>query len=470
MPIVYSSLNHALRVPLAAEVHSRPFLRLDAPESLTHLAVYAHDAGTNGETASIQHATLAALCAHFGVTAPVPEAKYFFHDFGRFRLKWECHTEFATYTFAERHDDEPSIAESFQRAPLFQVPHEWLLGLQGKLMVAAHVVLDRSNAPSETFAQGLRRVFEGNMLVGSRVLSGGEIWTDFLIQSDGFSRFVIRDVGLQEQQSGRLAQRVLEIETYRMMALLGLPHAQQATPILNMIEGQLATLTATMVNADQAIAHASSAGDTDANADGEQALLSTITSLAARIEKLSLDNSYRFSASQAYFRLVNARIEELREIRVEGFPTVDEFMDRRLTPAMNTCEAIARRQEALAGRIAHTNDLLRTRVGIVQERQNRQILQSMNARAAQQLRLQQAVEGLSVVAISYYLAGLFNYVGKAAKVAGWPINPDMSTGLLIPLIAAGVWLGLRRMHKSMHIAHDAGEPAASVPAFSKQAA
>lgn len=465
MSIVYSRLNHALRVPLAAEIHSRPFLRLDAPESLTHLAVYTHDAGVSGSTASQQHATLAALCSHFGVTAPVADAKYFFHDFGRFRLKWECHTEFATYTFAERHEDELPLAEAFLRAPLYQVPQEWLLSLQGKIMVAAHVVLDKTNGPADAFAAGLRRVFEGNMLVGSHVLHGGEIWTDFLIQSDGFSRFVIRDVGLQEQQAGRLVQRVLEIETYRMMALLGLPHAQQATPVLNMIEGQLATLTATMVKADQAITHASSAAD---DADGEQALLSTITGLAARIEKLSLDNSYRFSASHAYFRLVNARIEELREIRIEGFPTVDEFMDRRLTPAMNTCEAIARRQQALAGRIAHTNDLLRTRVGIVQERQNRQILQSMNARAAQQLRLQQAVEGLSVVAISYYLAGLFNYVGKAAKAVGWSINPDVSTGLLIPAIAAGVWLGLRRMHKSIHSAHDGVERAAAAPAFSNR--
>jgi uncharacterized membrane-anchored protein len=464
MSIVYSSLNHALRVPLAAEVHSRPFLRLEAPESLTHLAVYAHDAGTNGSTASSQHATLAALCGHFWVTAPVPEAKYFFHDFGRFRLKWECHTEFATYTFAERYEEGLPVAEAFQRAPLYQVPQEWLLGLQGMVMVAAHVVLDRSSGATDEFANGLRRIFEGNTLVGSRVLHGAEIWTDFLIQSDGFSRFVIRDVGLREQQAGRLAQRVLEIETYRMMALLGLPHAQQATPILNAIEGQLATLTAAMVDTDQANAPTSSIDD----ADGEQALLSTITGLAARIEKLSLDNSYRFSASQAYFRLVNARIEELRETRIEGFPTVDEFMDRRLTPAMNTCEAIARRQEALAGRIAHTNDLLRTRVGIVQERQNRQILQSMNARAAQQLRLQQAVEGLSVVAISYYLAGLFNYVGKAAKAAGWSINPDMSTGLLIPVIAAGVWVGLRRMHNSMHVAHDAVEHAAPPPALATQ--
>ncbi len=447
MAIVYSSLNHALRVPLAAEVHSRPFLQLDAPESLTHLAVYARDEiQSGGSNTAVQHALLAALCTHFGVNAPVAEAKYFFHDFGRFRLKWECHTEFATYTFAQRHEEDLPLAQAFERVPLFQLPQQWLLGLRGKIMVAAHVVLDRSRGASDAFAAGVRRVFEGNNLVGSRVLRGGELWTDFLIQSDGFSRFVVRDVDLHEQQAGRLVQRVLEIETYRMMALLGLPHAQQATPVLNAIEGELAALTAEMV--DGVIADAPELSD--AATDREQDLLSAITGLAARSEKLSLDTSYRFSASQAYFRLVDARIEELREARIAGFPTVGEFMDRRLTPAMNTCASTARRQEALAERIAHTNDLLRTRVGIVQERQNRQILQSMNARAAQQLRLQQAVEGLSVAAISYYMVGLFGYAGKAAKAIGWPVNPDLLTGALVPVVAAGVWLGLRRMHRRIH--------------------
>ncbi len=441
--MIYSSLNHALRVPLAAEVHSRPYLRLDAPESLTHLAVYARDdVSPNVSNQARQHAILSELCKHFGVTAPGVDAKYFFHDFGRFRLKWECHTEFATYTFAEQHAENPSIEEAFEHVPLFHLPQEWLMGLQGKIMVAAHVVLDKTRGPVDAFARGLRRVFEGNNLVGSQVLQGGEVWTDFLIQSDGFSRFVVRDVGLQEQQAGRLVQRLLEIETYRMMSLLGLPHAQRATPVLNTIEGELATLTEAMVN--------TSGGTQLSDTDDEQALLGNITGLAARIEKLSLANSYRFSASKAYFGLVHARIEELREARIEGFPTVGEFMDRRLTPAMHTCEAVTRRQEALAERIAHTNDLLRTRVGIVQEKQNRQILETMNARAAQQLRLQQAVEGLSVVAISYYTAGLFSYIGKAAKAVGWPVNPDISTGLLLPLIAAGVWLGLRRMHKSIH--------------------
>jgi uncharacterized membrane-anchored protein len=392
-----------------------------------------------------QHSTLAALCTHFGVTPPAAEAKYFYYDFGRFRLKWECHTEFATFTFAERPAAALPLEQAFERMPLEQLPQQWLAGLKGKLMVAAHVVLEQALAPAEIFMQGLSRVFEGNTLAGSKVLQGGELWTDFTIQSDGFSRFIIRDAGMRSQQSGRLVQRVLEIETYRMMALLGLPYAMQAAPSLNAIENELATLAAAMVDTDDA------PGLIKADEGiAEQGLLDRITRLAARIEKLSLDNSYRFSASKAYMGLVKARIDELREVRIEGIPTVEEFMDRRLTPAMNTCEAMASRQEAMAQRIANTNHVLRTRVGIVQEMQNRQILQSMNARAAQQLQLQQAVEGLSVAAISYYVIGLFSYTGKAAKVMGLPVNPEILVGALVPFVAAAVWLGLRRMHHKLH--------------------
>jgi uncharacterized membrane-anchored protein len=236
-------------------------------------------------------------------------------------------------------------------------------------------------------------------------------------------------------------QRVLEIETYRMMALLGLPHAQQAAPVLSGIETELARLSVGMTDRTE-----SSAPDAP---DDESALLQDITALAARMEKLALDNSYRFAASKAYYRLVQARIDELRETRIAGVPTIREFMDRRLAPAMNTCESMVRRQEALAERIGRTNDLLRTRVGIVQEQQNRRILESLNTRAAQQLRLQQAVEGLSVVAISYYSIGLVSYVGKALKAAGVPVNPDMATGVMIPVLVGAVWLGLRRMHHSV---------------------
>ncbi|QGZ38546.1 putative membrane-anchored protein [Pseudoduganella flava] len=425
MAFVFSSLNHPQRVALAAELHSRPFLKLRAPERLSHIAVFGHGRGNNAEA---QHELLTNLCAHFGAAAPARDASHFQHDFGRFRLKWELHSEFATYTFAERAE-----AEDFTRMPIEHVPQQWLLALQGRVLVAAHVLLRKGGATEHA---PVHELFEGVSLAASRVMQGGEVCSDFAIGADGFSRFVVNDVAMREQQAGRLVQRVLEIETYRMVALYGLPAAQRAVPELNAVEKELAQATEALL---------SSSDDTS-----EQALLERITHLAARIEKLSLDNSYRFAASKAYFRLVNARIDELREERIEGVPTVAEFMERRLAPAMSTCEAVAARQEALARRIANSNDLLRTRVGIVQEAQNRQILQSLNARAAQQLRLQQAVEGLSVAAISYYVVGLLGYSIKGAKVLGWVPNADALIGAAVPLVAAAVWLTLRNMHKRLH--------------------
>lgn len=449
-----SALNHPLRVPLAAEVHSRPSLRLTAPETLTHLAVFAHAAADQQvDNCAMQHQTLLALCQHFGVAGPGVDAKYFFHDFGRFRLQWECHTEFATFTFAERQQKQWPLEQAFDHVPLRHIPEEWFARLQSTVMVAAHLVLNAEPEFNAIPLPELRRFFDGNVLVGSQALQGGEVWTDFAIHADGFCRFVVLDVSLSYQQSGRLVQRMLEIETYRMMAMMGLPHAQAATPVLNQIEGELARLTADMMARDMHESEQHSVPNTGLNddfgpqADDAEALLHKILGLAARLEKLALENSYRFSASAAYFSLVQARIEALRESRIEGAPTVIEFMDRRLAPAMSTCAATARRQHALGERIAHTNALLRTKVGIVQERQNRKILQSLNTRAALQLRLQQSVEGLSVVAISYYSIGLLSYAGKALKSAGVPLNPDGLNGVLIPVVVLGVWLGLRRLHK-----------------------
>lgn len=435
MSITYPNLNHTLRTPLAAEVHSRPSLRLSGPETLTHLAVYLRDSSRAGvEDAADQHALLVSLCQEFGMAGPCTGARYFFHDFGSFRLQWEAHTEFATYTFAERPGVAPQLGQAFAQVPLRHVPQKWLHALEGLVMVATHVSL----LPDGATLADMRAAFGGNLLAGSASQGAARVWTDFAIAPDGFGRVVIQDMGMQYQQAGRLVQRVLEVETYRMMAMLGLPHAQQAAPVLNAIEGELVRLASGMTDSIDGIA--------GGEPDDERGLLQMITALAARMEKLALENSYRFAASKAYYRLVHSRIEELGEIRIEGVPTIREFMDRRLAPAMNTCEATVRRQEALAERIGRTNDLLRTRVGIVQEQQNRRILESLNARAAQQLRLQQAVEGLSVVAISYYSVGLLSYAGKAMKAAGWPVSPDIMTGALMPFMVVVVWLGLRRMH------------------------
>ncbi len=444
MPIVYSTLNHPLRVPLAAEIHSRPPIRLEAPEKITHLAVYGRNEPlAPADKLGLQSALLADFCAHFGVPAPAGNAKYFFHDFGRFRLKWECHTEFAGYTFVSSSHAQSATEGLFAQMPSAELPEGWLLSLKGRLLVATHVVLDRASGTAEETAPHMRRVFETNAVIGCEASQGAQVWTDFQIHADGFARFIALDAGLKGQQAGRLVQRLLEIETYRVMALLGLPVAQQAAPVLNDIESELASVTKAMV------ARQTDGRSEEEGMQEEQALLQQITQLASRLEQLSVNDSYRFSASQAYFGLVMSRIAELRERRIEGVPTLEEFMQRRLTPAMNTCASTARRQELLAERIANTNSLLRTRVGIRQERQNSQILASMNRRAAQQLRLQQAVEGLSVVAISYYLVGLVSYVVKGVKAGGLHFDSDIVTGVAVPTLAFGVWLGLRRLQHSV---------------------
>lgn len=442
MPIVYSTLNHPLRVPLAAEIHSRPPMRLEAPEKITHLAVHGRNEPlAPADKLGLQSSLLADFCGHFGVPAPAGNAKYFFHDFGRFRLKWECHTEFAGYTFVSSPSAASANDKLFAQMPSAELPEGWLLSLKGRLLVATHVVLDRASAPAEETAPHMRRVFETNSVIGCEASQGAQVWTDFQIHADGFARFVALDSGLKGQQAGRLVQRLLEIETYRVMALLGLPVAHQAAPVLNDIESELASVTKTMV------AREKRERTEEEGMQEEQALLQQITQLASRLEQLSVDDSYRFSASQAYLGLVMSRITELRERRIEGVPTIEEFMQRRLTPAMNTCAATSRRQELLAERIANTNSLLRTRVGIRQERQNSQILASMNARAAQQLRLQQAVEGLSVAAISYYLVGLLGYVAKGLKAGGVHIDTDLTVGIAVPVLAGAVWVGLRTLHR-----------------------
>ena len=439
MSIVFPTLNHPLRAPLAAEIHSRPPIRLEAPERITHLAIHGRNERAPGAKQGLQTQFLADFCVHFGVTPPAGEAKYFFHDFGRFRLKWECHTEFASYTFVAGGRGAAESSAMFAHMPSADLPQEWLLRLQGRLMVATHIVLESATMTSDETVPHMRRLYEGNAIVGCEASQAAQVWTDFQIHPDGFVRFVVRDAGLKGQQAGRLVQRLLEIETYRMMALLGLPQAQRWIPMLNEIEAELAALTSAMVETGMANA------DQEQDMLKEQSLLEQITAVAARLEQLAVDNNYRFAASQAYFKLVHSRIDELRERRIEGVPTIAEFMQRRLSPAMNTCISTARRQEALAERIANTNSLLRTRVGIRQEQQNHKILQSMNKRAAQQLRLQQAVEGLSVVAISYYLAGLISYGGKALKATGLHIDTDLLTGAAVPVLALVVWLGLKRL-------------------------
>lgn len=367
--------------------------------------------GEEGAAADRTH--LAVLCRRFGVAEPPVGANHFFQDFGDFRMKWERHAEFCTYTFFRR----GPFSDPFAEPAIACAPADWLEALPGSRLVAINAAFMKGQssvpAPDEV---GIW--FEPEFLAGSQPADGlAEVWTDFRIHQDGFGHVLVRDRGLRPRQAGRLAQRLLEIETYRMMALLALPLAREAGPRVTAVEQALADIT-------ESLARIQSLAD-------EQSLLVRLATLAAELERFVAANGYRFDAAQAYFGLVERRIVELRERRTEGVQTIGEFMERRLVPAMRTCKAVAERQEAAADRLARALTLLRTRVEIGVEAQSRDLLQSMDRRARQQLRLQQTVEGLSAAAISYYVVGLVAHAINGMASFGVHIDPEFGTAIAI---------------------------------------
>jgi len=132
---------------------------------------------------------------------------------------------------------------------------------------------------------------------------------------------------------------------------------------------------------------------------------------------------------------------------VRGLPSWSEFLSRRLNPAMRTCASTEERQANLSRKLARAAQLLRTRVDVELERQNRDLLVAMNERARAQLRLQQTVEGLSVAAITYYIAGLAHLAFEGLHAAGLRVDPAIATAGVVPFALLGVALIVRRIRR-----------------------
>lgn len=418
--------EHPLRQRLNNEFHARPPVPLVGAMLVSHL-VFKHSA----EKAAAARDNLTKLCQGHVCNSIESSDAHLMLDTGAFRMRWELHTEFSSYTFfrplASGEELHPDVTA-------FDAVHpEWFSGIPGKLIVATHVELRSTEeiSPDSILAS---LTPNGRTMVAAKVADETAwIFTDFKIDN-GFSRFLVLNAGMTQRQTGRTVQRLVEIETYRLMALLGLPVAKEVGRWLYKGENQLAELMDRIGGAR--------------TPEDERDVLASLSALAAEVENSVARTTFRFGAARAYHGLVMQRIEELRETRISGLPTFYEFMQRRLLPAMNTCEAISRRQEELSGRVARNSQLLRTRVDIELERQNQELLGQMNRRAKLQLRLQETVEGLSVVVLTYYGSQLVQYLAKGTKELHH-LNADAITAISIPVIAGVVAWGTRRMRKKL---------------------
>ena len=406
------------------ELHARPALALRAPERIVHLALRVA-----GEEREREAALLAELAAQMRLPPVDASAGFLFLESAALRVKWERHTEFTGLTLFRRGDDRAP-----ERGVLDGFPSDWLSRWPGATIVAA-VADVVAGSPED--AQRLVDGFGDRAVVGARLGEGvATALTDFHLDAEGFLRFVVVDHRMTARQAGRFVQRLLEIETYRMMALLAFPLAKEVGVTLAAAESRLASITERMAASRQA---------------DEGALLDELTSLAAEVERSEARSRFRFGAAAAYYQLVRRRIGELRETRLPAVQTFDEFLGRRLAPAMATCESVARRQHELSARVARASQLLRTRVEVALERQNQSLLESMNRRVRLQLALQRTVEGFSIAAITYYVAGLVGYLARAASRLGVAIDDELAVGAAVPLTAVMLYFALRRMRRRTHL-------------------
>ena len=431
-----------MRATLHNEVHARPSARVPLPALVTYVAVL-----NAGVTREQEWAHLRGLPGQADLALESLQSSFLRLRLDGFSVKWERHTEFTRYSILQELPvgvmlgaTEPDLLHALP------VHADWLRQLPGRTVAAVQLAMvhgELTDLPD--LIRKAQAWFGPSTLIASQLgndtskTTGHSVAvTDFRLRPDGFERLlVIAPPDTSQPRAGRIAQRLLELETYRLMALRGLPVAKDLGPLLSASETSLALITARLENKSAL----------------DQELLDTLISLAAGVERATAEHSYRFAATRAYDTLVGQRHKELRERPIPGTQTLGEFMQRRLSPAMATVAATAQRLNSLSERVARTSALLRTRVDIATEVQNQQLLEKLTRGQDMQLRLQTTVEGLSIAAISYYVISLLLYAGKALKAAGLPVNPEMAAGALVPVVLWGVWHTTRRIHAKLHGGH-----------------
>ena len=421
--------DHPLRYELANELHARPFPELEPPCAAAFLAIRQPDNAADRDLVE-DRAHLIALLDRYGAAHPAPGANHHTARLGRGTLKWECHTEFVTYTiFSEGTADTPFGG---QVQALF--PRDWLANAPGKVLTSCLVRVETMPEDRDARLREASAWFVPESLAVSQVIDGCAIIAgDFRIDSAGHIRFaVFAQPGTGKRRLGRIVQRLLEIETYKSMAMLTLPRARE-------VSSRVATLNRDLTEIVQKMA---------ASTGGEVETLQELLQMTAEIELLSSSSAFRFGAAGAYEAIVNQRIEVLREERLASRQLFSEFMMRRFDPAMRTCRSARDRLAELSARAERAANLLRTRVDVASSQQNAQVLRRMDDRAALQLRLQETVEGLSVVAISYYAvnlaAGVLAPLGKFINLD----KTELMAALTIPVVGF-VWFMVRRLRKRL---------------------
>lgn len=389
------------------ELNARPFPEFSLPTRIFRLCVKGREA-----YASVQAALSAVLD---GVDWDVAEqGKLIRGVYHNVRVNIERHTEFTSITLIEESQDTQSLASA--------LPTGWTAGISGDIVVA----VDCNVRARDT--QTARQWVCASALEGGRATA----YFNFRVADDGHTKILLEFApDCDPRDIGRVSLQVLEIETYRCFAALGLPVARAAQQRLWEIADMIPSAPPDLDNQSEASER-----------------FQILSKLAGELEEIWRDTSFRFNACFAYWGLVQARLASLGEAAYDARISVGGFLQRRLGPAVTTYESTARQRDDLADQVEKLSTVLQTRIELDLQRQNAELLHSLNSGTERQLRLQQTVEGVSVVAISYYAVNLLvEPVLWLMMRLPLPFAPGAGSikAALVVLVIPAVWLAVRRL-------------------------
>jgi uncharacterized membrane-anchored protein len=320
-----------LRQALHEEFHARPYLRLGRNLRVFHFAYQSTGADTAEEWAYLTDWVREIGCEDI----PASPQKFFVAVAPALTVRFEKHTEFTSLSliYPDALAPEPSL---FDRAWLENLPRERILGFPGEILVACWI--DMVPGGLEFTQSAIAEIFGHDNFAGSFAAEGGaQVFMSFKLDDSaflesGFSRILVQNTALAGRRTGRLLQRLTEIETYRSFALLSLPMVREETQALTDLEDRLAAISLALA---------------ETNEGGElEAALDRLSRASAEIESVAARTSYRLAATKAYNTLIDRRIEALGETRFRNFQTIAEFHDRCVAPGIRTCAALDRLLQA----------------------------------------------------------------------------------------------------------------------------
>ena len=427
--------EHPLRRQLNDELHARKFNHFEGTGRFIRYVYF-----TQGDDKRLLR-DINKLLVSLKLREMAQDEKFIRQEADGFAVRVERHTEFMSLSIIDG-DDKPQTGlnkKAFDETAFPHLPFDKIKSLGHLLFHAMWLEICQMPKKHPT-ANEMESALQGRSVAGDYISSGGaQLYASFDIDQAGYSRVALMNDAIAGHRMGRVIQRVIEMETYRLMALLSLPKVKYHSPALDKIEDDLkgATRTLSRVQHDDKAAQ---------NVEEADALLSQLTGLAADVEQIYSETSYRFSASLAYQDIVDARIASLKTSRLNGYQSIGGFLAKRMQPAMQSMQAFARRIEHLSKRISRAGQLQRSQTELSLQIQNRDLLTSMNKRTSAQLRLQQTVEGLSLAALTYYGVGLVGYIAEGLPMG---VSVKVVKAIAVPVVAILVYVVIKRVKRSL---------------------